>query len=487
MTNGGAAADLQAEPAAGRAARPAARARAAGSKWQSALFWPLLAVVVLAPLPLGSNRPLPAALLATVVGALLLAWGVGLLFGAIRPTVSVRPIWPALVLFALAASWAAVQALPVTPASLHHPYWAEARAALDPPPAGAISVDPHATWTRLAGLLAYGGIFWLAFQLCRPTERARRVVLGLAAAGLLYALYGLYVHFSGSAGVPWLDRGAYHGVVTSTFVNRNSYATYAGITLLCGLGVVVQAVARRAKGGRPLARVLARTLARLDGTTGTALLAVLFGATALLLTQSRGAFVALVPAVVAFLWLTRRLAVITSRQFYWTMAALAVVFFLGVLWLSGERTLERFEQAGPHLATRLTYYETTWQAIRDRPLLGTGYGTYADAFKAYNHPGTGAAFVNRAHNTYLQLAMELGWPAAAALVLGVGWLAARCRPRPGAGRASTAYLAVVVSCSVLVGVHALVDFSLEMPAIAATYALLLGLGCAQAQGRNGAD
>jgi hypothetical protein len=40
--------------------------------------------------------------------------------------------------------------------------------------------------------------------------------------------------------------------------------------------------------------------------------------------------------------------------------------------------------------------------------------------------------------------------------------------------------AVLAACSVLVAVHALVDFSLEMPANAATYALLLGAGCAQA-------
>ena len=48
------------------------------------------------------------------------------------------------------------------------------------------------------------------------------------------------------------------------------------------------------------------------------------------------------------------------------------------------------------------------------------------------------------------------------------------------------YPAVLAACSVLVGVHALVDFSLEMPAVAATYALLLGVGCAQDdQGRPG--
>ena len=93
-----------------------------------------------------------------------------------------------------------------------------------------------------------------------------------------------------------------------------------------------------------------------------------------------------------------------------------------------------------------------------------------------------AYFLDKAHSTYLQMVMGLGWPAAAALYAGLGLLALRSlRAR------SAVYPAVLASCSVLVGVHALVDFSLEMPANAATYALLLGVGCAQAvQARRGA-
>jgi O-antigen ligase len=124
---------------------------------------------------------------------------------------------------------------------------------------------------------------------------------------------------------------------------------------------------------------------------------------------------------------------------------------------------------------RLAYYRTTWEAIWDRPLLGTGYGTYADAFRAYNHPGTETYFLDKAHNTYLQMIMELGWPGVAALYSGLALLVFRCLQDR-----SAIYPAVLASCSVLVAVHSLVDFSLEMPANAATFALLLGVGCAQA-------
>src|SRR5690606_9048480 len=95
-------------------------------------------------------------------------------------------------------------------------------------------------------------------------------------------------------------------------------------------------------------------------------------------------------------------------------------------------------------------YRATWEAIADRPLLGTGYGTYPDAFKAYNRPDTGTYFLDKAHNTYLQVIMELGWPAAAALYAGLALLVVRSvRSRPYQTRLAP-YPAVLAGCSVLV-------------------------------------
>ncbi len=455
-----------AEPRAVRcpgALRPAPRARPGPRRWEAVLLCLLVAVVLLAPLPLGSNRPLPASALAAAAGALLCVWGVGALLAHPPAMVSVRPFWPALVLCGLAAAWAAVQAVPVTPPGLHHPYWSAAREVLGFPHAGAISVNPAATWTRLMGLLAYGGIFWLALQCCRPRARADRVLLALAVGGLLYAAYGLY-DAQGSDGAN----------VTSTFVNRNSYATYAGMTLFCGLGLVLQEFTRQARAGLSLRATLWEMLARLDHRMAIGVVTCLVAGSALLLTQSRGAFVALCAALAAFVGSLRRLALMASGIVFPAAAVASLGLLFGIVGLAGEEILGRFTAADADAVNRLAYYRTTWEAIWDRPLLGTGYGTYADAFRAYNHPGTGTYFLDKAHNTYLQMAMELGWPAAAALYAGVALLVFS-----GLRGASGVFPAVLVSCSVLVAVHSLVDFSLEMPANAATYALLLGVGCAQ--------
>jgi O-antigen ligase len=419
--------------------------------------------VLLAPLPLGSNRPLPASALAAAVGGLLLTWGIGALVRGRQAVASATGVWPALVLCGLAAAWAAVQAVPYTPAALHHPYWSGAREVLGLPYAGAISVNPGATWNRLMGLLAYGGIFWLALQLCRPRARAHQVLFALAAGGLLYAAYGLFDFFESDA-----------GVVTSTFVNRNSYATYAGMTMFCGLGLVLHELTRQPRAGMSGRRIVLEVLSRLDAPLAIGVITCLVAGTALLLTQSRGAFIALCAALVAFVWSLRRMALMTSRAFFRATAVCSIGLFFGIVGLAGEETLGRFAAGDVHALNRLAYYGTTWEAIGDRPLLGTGYGTYVDAFRAYNHPGTGTYFLDKAHNTYLQMIMELGGPAAAALYSGLALLVFSCLQ----GR-SAVCTAVLASCSVLVAVHSLVDFSLEIPANAATYALLLGVGCAQ--------
>ena len=120
------------------------------------------------------------------------------------------------------------------------------------------------------------------------------------------------------------------------------------------------------------------------------------------------------------------MALVTSAAFVKATAVFAIGLFVGIVGLAGEQTLGRLTARDVHALNRLAYYRTTWDAIWDRPLLGTGYGTYADAFKAYNHPGTGTYFLDKAHNTYLQVIMELGWPAAAALYSGLALLVFRC-------------------------------------------------------------
>jgi hypothetical protein len=76
--------------------------------------------------------------------------------------------------------------------------------------------------------------------------------------------------------------------------------------------------------------------------------------------------------------------------------------------------------------------------------------------------------------------LELGVPAAMALNLAIALIAWRALRAMSSRRRSRIYLTVGVSATVLVGLHSLVDFSLQIPAIAAAYAFIMGVTAAQA-------
>ncbi|MFP6563251.1 MAG: hypothetical protein VCC68_02065, partial [Myxococcota bacterium] len=92
---------------------------------------------------------------------------------------------------------------------------------------------------------------------------------------------------------------------------------------------------------------------------------------------------------------------------------------------------------------------------------------------------TGIKVWRRAHSTYLENALELGIPAAVALFASIGTCAGYCWLGIGRRRRDRIYPAIAVAATALVAAHSTVDFSLQIPAVAVSYAFLLGLGCAQ--------
>ncbi|NJO67594.1 MAG: hypothetical protein HC826_01150, partial [Rhodospirillales bacterium] len=76
---------------------------------QPLIFWALLTVVVLAPLPLGSVDEWSWSLLTTLVGVLLLLWAGLVITGRQVLVYGLRSIWPIALLFATALGWAFLQ------------------------------------------------------------------------------------------------------------------------------------------------------------------------------------------------------------------------------------------------------------------------------------------------------------------------------------------------------------------------------------------
>lgn len=445
----------------------------------SVLFRLLLTTVLWAPLPLGSNRPWSWSLLAVIVGALLTVWACLVFAGRIRVALSGRWLWIAAAAFIATLGWAWAQTLDGVLTAHHHPMWEEAALALGGTGiSGTVSVDPALTRQGVLKLALYGGVFFLCVQLCRERERARQAIIAFSVFSVLYAAYGLIIHFSGQEMILWLPKWAYIGDLTATFVNRNAYGAYAGLGVVCLIGLFIHEL-RPSRGGRE----------RRSGEVAEALIlrgvpymlgAVVCGS-ALLLSHSRGAFLATGAALVCLTLTTALIGVVRMRMAALLAVAISLVGFL-IVGVNGEGTLERLatETSRAHEKDRANVYRLTLEAVSDAPIAGNGLGTFLPAFRVYQDISLpGDRVWDYAHNVYLELAMDLGLPAAAIFGLCFVVCAGVCVRGLLRRRRDQIYPAIALAAMLLSGLHGLVDFSPQTPAIAVTLALLLGVGCAQ--------
>lgn len=438
-----------------------------------ALLW----LVALAPLPLGANRPWAWSLAALVAGGLLLASAVQGRPPAVAPARLRLPI----ALFALVCLYIVAQLIPL-PAALQPPEWQRAAGLLGGDVHGSLSLAPDMGLVALARLLLYAAVFWLALQAFRREAAADRAMLVLALVVGAYALAGVIGYAAGNRWLLWLPKWYHEDSLTGTFVNRNHFATFVGLGLICTLGICARRVAAaKARYGHD---------AWPEMLTGTRLSTLVLVAAlpieivALLLSRSRaGVAATAVAALVLLLGAARRLGLGRGTAALLVLGALAV---LGLyLEVSGAGLSERLAllTGGEQPEVRVALFARTLVAIAAAPWLGRGYGSFEDTFRPFRSPEMSFHF-DRAHDTYLELALELGVPMALALALVPLLLCARAAAalrREG----PTLYYGWAAACAgILVGLHALVDFSLQIPAVAMLFATILGIGCAQSWSRR---
>jgi len=233
---------------------------------------------------------------------------------------------------------------------------------------------------------------------------------------------------------------------------------------------------------REVLRTLAELLlARLAWLSAAALVI----ATAMLLTHSRGGAVAAAGGVTALLVAATIAPSLRGNRRLFSAIALGigVAAFL-VLLISGAVTLSRVADTSLEAEGRQEIYQFTLQALRERPLLGTGLGTFKTVFQAYRTENM--KFVTElANNDYLENMVELGIPAAIALFGSVFALFLTCALGLLRRGRDAIVPCIGIGATFLVAVHSLVDFSLQIPAVATYFVLLLGAGVAQSFSTGG--
>jgi O-antigen ligase len=206
---------------------------------------------------------------------------------------------------------------------------------------------------------------------------------------------------------------------------------------------------------------------------------------ALLLTQSRGGVIAFslgTAALIAALSVGRR-ANKGESSGQRAMAALLVAVLGIAAAVSADPLLGRVQEQGVTDNARAAIAQSTMKAIEAAPLMGHGFGAF-ERYYPFFSDGTVVGNVDEAHNDILETVADLGIPAGLAYLAVPVILAWMCFQGCLNRRRDRLFPAIGFAATVVVAVHAAVEFSLQVPAVAITFAALLGLGVAQSWRTN---
>jgi len=462
---------------------PASKGASALKISESASAWLLIGTLAWAQFPLGSNRPWSWSLLVLLISAAWLLWLPRAISAPQKLWRHARPVLVPAGILVLVLIWAALQTVPWSPASLHNGIWQILPRSVASQ--GAISVNPYESATEAMKLASFVLAGALTYFLSRREERARRFYLAIVAIGFFYAAYGLYLVAVGSSQLHVLTGNVspYGAAVSGGFVSRNSFATFDSMTLVVCASLIADNSARTVSISRGLRRFLQTLVTFLIGGGAVLIVAASVMFAALLLSDSRAGVI----ACFAGLLLLFGLALVVSRRRGLAragiVAGLCALSVLSLIFLlSGDTIAARFDQLVETRGSeelRPVMWGAALHAIEANPGAGSGLGTFHDVYPLYADRFVPYE-VDRVHSDYLEFALGLGIPMAALWIIALAALVIRCGVGVLKRRRRQFYPLAAIGAAAVIAVHSLFDFSLQMPAVALLFAVVLGAGSAQA-------
>ncbi len=376
---------------------------------------------------------------------------------------------------------AVVQTLPNPGFVSVHSAWSEASRLLGTELPGRVSVTLTPPTMLMGAPLALFLAFCCGIVLGSEPARARRIFIVLAWIGLGYGLYGILAFLQDPTMVLSRSKRHHAGNLTATFMNRNTAAAFFGAHALIWFLVLLDRIDRRLPSfvgtwRDRIALIMHRPPPEflLPSVVFMVLLAVVF------MTGSRAGVALTLAALGIAFWLRFRHLLHRSLGTLVVLGILAcIALLLFQLW--GESLALRFDRSGLRDPARWHAYMSALAAVADRPWLGTGLGSFADVFPAYRSPDAQIRGIfDRAHNTPLEIAVEMGIPFAMVVVGGWGLLALvvlrAALTSPSRSLVTVAGAAILFFATV----HSLIDYPLQIPGYALFFYLLVGISCGTA-------
>jgi O-antigen ligase len=440
--------------------------------FNSIQLWTTTVVLVLAPLFFGSVDLFWIAIW-TVLLSFSALCGVAVRMNSEQS----RLVSGFLILCGIYALIAAIQIVPHAIERLGDPIWRQTNELLGLNTSPRISSRAEISLIAAGHFLLFASSFICGFSIGTSRRNGDRLIWFTQYSFVLYVIYGLAAFLLTPDMLLWTNKEAYRGYLTATFVNHNTAATFVGsgaILWFClafssaqsmRLSTIRMLLLFRANEALVL-KIILRSAAAL-----TCLFALLLtGSRGGLLCSGMGFLVAMILMVVNR-WKLRRRYVLSLA-----MTAFALIVFLA-------NRLGRIASQGFIDDNRLSVYYLSLQAIRERPFLGAGLGTFPDLFPAFRNNSISTWGVwDYAHSTILEIAFEMGIPVAAMIAV-AALLSVFILLRAAAAtsdRVDRRLLAAIAGIATLSFLHSTIDFSLQIPGYMIVFGILLGCGLARA-------
>jgi O-antigen ligase len=443
----------------------------------SVTIWIVLTVVTLAWGAAAFGSPYPWAYRPLIAACSVL--------GALGLWVGRRPLpWPVLIGFVSFGIAAVVQLIPLpfdqitkwSPEALSIHRQRNIQVAVGLIDRVPLSIDAGKT---ALGLTFLGAFLLLMAGTARILSRegARKLAEGITILGVVVAMAGIIQRatFNGKVYGFWeLQQG---GLPFGPFINRNHFAGWMLMVVPLTIGLFASIVGRALRGTRPRFRDQLMWFSSPEASkailVGFAILAMVLS---LFLTFSRSGIMALAFGIlVATIAMARRQPTLKRRIM---VSSFMVVMLLTLAaWVGLDRLAARFDASDPFVAMsgRPQIWSDTVRIARMYPLTGTGLNTFGVSTLFYQRSQPGE-HLNEAHNDYLQLAAEGGFLLGLPSLFTIGafaWLALR---RLSQDEGSIWWIRMGALTGVLaIAVQSLVEFSLQMPANAALFSVLVGI------------
>jgi O-antigen ligase len=443
------------------------------------VFFALIFFVALIPLPFGANVPWVWSLsfLYTIILILLFSAKELLEEKPLSQFAASRLTLPA-IFCGMVIIWAWLQNTTDFLGIAANPIWILSETFLGKELSRSITIDSFETSEAVIKIITSIFIFFLSACYSLDEKKAKTFSNSFVIFTSLYSAYGLIVFLGGFYSIIWFEKIYYKNDLTSTFINRNNFATYAGLGLIVSFLMFAQIMQKYAILGHSFRQVIIRIMARDTHRFGIAVIGMLLNASALLLTHSRaGALSTLAGLVVAVFCL--RFSKLMPEKFTSWIAIFAVIGVILIFSLSGEDIVQRFDLFDRDLNWRTSLYMQVWEGIKTAPLTGYGFGTFKEGIRLFSVPNTAWATWSFAHNTYLELAFTIGILGAAVLLIGIGIIIFHIMRGVKNRRRCQIYPIMGLAVATLIGMHSLFDFSVQIPAVGWSFSFLLGVAWAQ--------